>query len=104
MTLRNISTTDCLLYTSRMSIHKRELIAETSADEKVSFVDTLCASLDTSEVCMSLNEAYNHMLACADTECDKELEQLITLDRVMRQMRAALNSASCYSYAASGAA
>lgn len=87
-----------------MPILNKDPLAAVSLDEKVSLVDTLCAGLDSSEVGMSLNDAYNHMLAGADSDSDKEMEQLITLDRVMRQMRAALNSTTCYPFPVTGAA
>ena len=75
-----------------MPILDQKQIASLSFEEKVSLIDDLWASLNCSEAGKSLNDAYNHMLGGRITECDKDLDQLITLDRVSRQLRLLLTS------------
>jgi hypothetical protein len=75
-----------------MSILSQRQISLLSFEEKVSLIDELWASMDCSEVGLSLDSAYDKMLERSLADCDHELDVMMTLDKASRQLRHMLQS------------
>lgn len=87
-----------------MSILSRQQIASLTYREKIALIDELWASLDSSEIGTTLDDAYDRMLEQRLADCDAETDILIALDQATRQLRDLLNGASAYPLGASDAA
>ena len=87
-----------------MSILSRQQIASLTYREKIALIDELWASLNSSEIGTSLDDAYDRLLEQRLADCDAETDALVTLDRASRQLREMLRAASTYPFGASDAA
>jgi putative addiction module component (TIGR02574 family) len=87
-----------------MSILSQQQIASLTYREKINLIDELWASLDSSEIGTSLDDAYDHLMEQRLADCDAETDVLVTLDHASRQLREMLRGASCYALGATDAA
>jgi len=87
-----------------MSILSHHQIASLTYREKIALIDELWASLDSSEIGTSLDDAYDRLMEQRLADCDAETDVLITLDRAGRQLREMLQGASSYAVGATDAA
>jgi len=87
-----------------MPILSQHRIASLTFQEKIALIDELWASLDSSEVELSLDNAYDHLLVQRLADGDAEMDQLFTLDTAIRQVREMLKGAQLYAISAIDAA
>lgn len=87
-----------------MSILNRKQIDSLTYEEKVSLIDDLYSSLDSSEATASVGPAYYWLLERRLADRDAQFDQLITLDRASRELREMLRGFENFPTAASGVA
>ena len=74
-----------------MSILSQQQIDSLSFQEKVALIDDLWASLDSSEVGSSLAGVYDQIIEQRLAATEADMDELVTLDRASRELRAMLN-------------
>ena len=104
MDLRNMQVCNTSDYTAVMSILTHNQIDSLTFQEKVSLIDNLWASLDCAQAGAALDDAYDSMLERRLAVCDRGMDELITLDRAIRQLRETLEIAVRWDVSATDAA
>ncbi len=104
MNLGNVHANNLLSTLAVMSILNQHQMSSLTFDQKVSLIDELWASMDCSEIGLSVDSAYDRMLERRLAQCDEELDVLITLDRASQQLRQMLHMVTPVNASASSAA